>query len=387
LPPRNKYPFYAFRVWQGMSAGVFARILSRNRFAVSPSRLWFAVQLGVHSVGSSMLGVVQRLLFAKRIKRAGLAQAPLIIIGHWRTGTTHLHELLCLDERLTAPTSFECAAPAHFLVSGPLLRWLPFYAPSKRPMDDMEAGFDKPQEDEFALMNLGVNSPYESLMFPNHRPHHLDYVTLTKLTPEEMTAWSRGLLKFLRSVNYRSSRAKAAPLQPQRIVLKSPLHTARLRVLRTLFPQAQFIHLVRHPDDVFASTILTWKALYETQGLQKPRFGAQPDGAPDIKQYVLDMMELLYRDFADETAAIPAQQFCQVRYEDLIRAPLAEIERVYRHFGLEFSNALRAELERHLQTLADYKPNQLAISERDKAEVRRRWGWYFERFGYQRSEL
>jgi omega-hydroxy-beta-dihydromenaquinone-9 sulfotransferase len=370
-----------------MSAGVFARILSRNRFAVSPSRLWFAAQLGVHSVGSSMLGAIQHLFFAKSIKRAGLAHAPLIIIGHWRTGTTHLHELLCLDERLTAPTSFECAAPAHFLVSGPLLRWLPFYAPSKRPMDDMEAGFDKPQEDEFALMNLGVNSPYESMMFPNHRPHHLDYVTLAKLTPEEMTAWSRGLLKFLRSVNYRSSRAKVAPLQPQRIVLKSPLHTARLRVLRTLFPQAQFIHLVRHPDDLFASTILTWKALYETQGLQKPRFGAQPDGTPDIKQYVLDMMELLYRDFADEAAAIPAQQFCQVRYEDLVRDPLAEIERIYRHFRLEFSNALRAELERHLQTLADYKPNQLAISERDKTEIRRRWGWYFERFGYQRSEL
>lgn len=369
-----------------MPAGVFARILVRNRFAVSPSRLWFAAQLGVHGVFSSMLGAVQHLLFAKAIKRAVLTQAPLIIIGHWRTGTTHLHELLCLDDRLTAPTSFECAAPAHFLISGPLLRWLPFYAPRKRPMDDMAAGFDKPQEDEFALMNLGVNSPYESIMFPNHRPHHLDYVTLTKLTPEEKTAWARGLLKLLKSVNYRSGRAKEGP-QSQRIVLKSPLHTARLRVLRTLFPQAQYIHLVRHPDDVFASTILTWKALYETQGLQKPRFGARPNGAPDIKQYVLDMMELLYSDFSTEAAAIPPEQFCQVRYEDLVRTPVAEIERIYRHFGIELSNALRAELERHLQTLADYKPNQLAISERDKAEVRRRWGWYFERFGYQKSEV
>jgi len=36
-------------------------------------------------------------------------------------------------------------------------------------MDNMPVGWDRPQEDEFALMNLGLGSPYEVVVFPNRR--------------------------------------------------------------------------------------------------------------------------------------------------------------------------------------------------------------------------
>ena len=40
----------------------------------------------------------------------------------------------------------------------------------------MAAGWDRPQEDEFALCNMGVRSPYLTIAFPNHPPQDQDYL-------------------------------------------------------------------------------------------------------------------------------------------------------------------------------------------------------------------
>jgi hypothetical protein len=40
----------------------------------------------------------------------------------------------------------------------------------------MAAGWDRPQEDEFALANLGVPSPYLAWAFPHHGPVNDEYL-------------------------------------------------------------------------------------------------------------------------------------------------------------------------------------------------------------------
>ena len=58
---------------------------------------------------------------------------PIFIVGHWRTGTTLLHEFLILDDRHNYPTTYECLEPNHFLLTeGLVTRWLRFLAPSRR---------------------------------------------------------------------------------------------------------------------------------------------------------------------------------------------------------------------------------------------------------------
>lgn len=368
-----------------MAASIWFRVLARNRFAVSPTRLPLAVRLSIDSIFSSVLGIAQNLIFGRRIDTFRLDQPPIFIIGHWRTGTTYMHELLNLDERFTAPTALECFAPAHFLISGPILRLFPFFLPRKRPMDDVLVSWDSPQEDEFALLNLGLNSPYETLMFPNHRPLWPEFLVLSGLPEEEIEAWKVGFLRFLQTVNFRSNADAEPTAGSKRIVLKSPPHTARLDVLRQMFPDAQYIHMVRHPYEIFASTVMLWRALYETQGLQRPSFGPIANRAPSIEHYVLDMMDLLYRDFFDQSAKIPARQFCQVRYEDLFRRPVAEIERVYEELNLGELSSLRPKLELQLRQRKGYQPNEHHCAEDYKAEICRRWGWYMERFGYEAS--
>ena len=51
-------------------------------------------------------------------------------------------------------------------------------------------------------------------------------------------------------------------------MLKSPPHLGRVKTLLEMFPQAQFVHIVRDPAEVFASTKRLWQALFKTQGLQ-----------------------------------------------------------------------------------------------------------------------
>jgi len=381
--PGMDYPFYAWRIWGGMTLSTWLRILARNRFAISPSRVPHAAFFTIQSAFNSILSLTQHLIFGKRIAKVQIEAPPLVIIGHWRTGTTYLHELFSLDERFSVPTALECCAPGHFLLSGWLLRILSFLLPGKRPMDNMPMSLDSPQEDEFSLLNLGFPSPYETMMFPNHRPVLHEFLNMSEVAQEQVEAWKKGLLRFLQLVNYRGKHHKELGAGSRRIVLKSPPHTARLRILRAMFPAAQFIHVVRHPCDVFASTVWLWRVMYAVEGFQIPQFNSLPNGVPSIGQYVLDTMDLLYRDFFTQTAQIPSYQFCEVRYEDLVRAPIVELEGIYRKLNLGTFGTVQGRLEAHVHKLKSYKRNRYQISEEERTEVFRRWRWYMERYGYR----
>jgi hypothetical protein len=296
-----------------------------------------------------------------------------------------MHELLACDPSFRTPISLECFAPGHALVSGFLLRKLSAILPPVRPADAMQVGWDLPQEDEFALLNLGIGSPYETIFFPNRRPIRPEFLNVIDVSTKQIKIWQSGLRRFLQQVTFRSQRENNRQAGAIRVVVKSPPHTARLGILRELFPAAQFIHIVRHPHNIFASTMRLWHALYETQGFQKPKFGALPDGHPSVEDYVLDTMDMLYRDFAVQIAGLRPEQFCQVRYEDLVAAPIAEMSRIYAELDLGSFETIRPLLEAYRETYETYKPNDHRISPDQVAKVDRRWYWYFEQYGYELS--
>src|SRR5260370_1490786 len=144
------------------------RLLIRNRFAVHWSCGYIAIIVTVVSFCHTVLRYLQTALYGRRIARTVIREAPLFIIGHWRTGTTFLHELLILDERHTYPNTYACLQPNPFLLTERFFtRWLGFLMPSRRPMDNMPARWTHPQEDEFALCMMGLPSPYLTISFPN----------------------------------------------------------------------------------------------------------------------------------------------------------------------------------------------------------------------------
>ena len=198
----------------------------------------------------------------RKIARTKIEHDPIFVIGHWRSGTTLLHELLVRDPRHTYPDTYACFAPNHFLVSGWWLKpCLKLLLPSRRPIDNMPAGWDHPQEDEFALCNMGVPSPYLTIIFPNHPPQCQEYFDFRGVSEPAVNRWKRALLWFLKCITLQN---------PKRIVLKSPPHTCRIRALLEMFPKAKFVHIVRDPYVLFPSTVNLWKRLYRDEGLQMP---------------------------------------------------------------------------------------------------------------------
>src|SRR5579884_1605393 len=175
-PPAARPREWMPRLWEGCDFFAWARLLARNNFAVEPPYWYIAAVVSFVSFNHTLLRWLQRGLYGSRPYHTPLAQAPLFIVGHWRTGTTLLHELLILDERHTFPNTYQCLEPNHFLLTENLVkRYLGFLMPSRRPMDGMPAGWDRPQEDEFALCMMGQPSPYLTIAFPNHPPQCQEY--------------------------------------------------------------------------------------------------------------------------------------------------------------------------------------------------------------------
>src|SRR5437868_5661843 len=134
-PPRQRE--WAPRIWEGCDFFAWIRLLARNRFAVHWSCWYIAVIVTFVSFGHTLLRLVQQLVYGRGVARTPVREAPLFIIGHWRTGTTLLHEFLILDERHTYPNTYECLEPNHFLLTERFItRWLSFLMPSRRPMDN-----------------------------------------------------------------------------------------------------------------------------------------------------------------------------------------------------------------------------------------------------------
>lgn len=173
---REWAPLYFF----GCIFSAWARLLIRNHFAVHWTRLPFVVLCTCQSIANSIMAFGQKIVFDKRVAKTSIDDPPVFVVGHWRLGTTLLHELLVLDERHTGPTTYEVLASPHFLLTERIERSAGFLLPAHRPMDNMEMSFQHPLEDEFMFSLRGVPSPSLTNAFPNRPPQYPGLLTWRK---------------------------------------------------------------------------------------------------------------------------------------------------------------------------------------------------------------
>ena len=356
------------RVWVGCSVRSWVRLLRRHRFAFGWQHLHTVAVDSLASAMNSALGRVEKTIYSSKLARTEIHPQPLFILGHWRSGTTLLHELVCLDPRFAAPTVYECCSPHHFLVTRSLLpKVLWFLMPDKRPVDQMEIDWASSFEDEFAMCLLGARSAYEALAFPNSTTLQQTLMDFEDLSPAEAREWRVLFTQFLRKVTLAH--------RGRRLVLKSPPHTCRIRVLLELFPRAQFVHIVRNPYDVFASTRHLWRILRRTQGLQNPSDDVCDEA---ILSTFLYMHACLERD----RSRIPEGQFHELRYEDLVRDPIEEMRQLYERLHLGNFQGVAPLVELYFSARAGYATNAYRITEVERHEIQRRWARWIERYGY-----
>ena len=307
--------------------------------------------------------------YGKKIESTPVPEDPIFIIGHWRTGTTLLHQFMNLDPNLGAPTLFQVAEPNCFICS------YRYYAPvfsallsKKRPMDNVRLGINEPQEDEYAIYRITDFSPIERLVFPENSSYFLlDYNSFLPGDETERKEWEKQLCLFFRKLFF---------FHGKRIVSKNPFNSLRIKELSALFPKARFIHIVRHPYDVVPSTIHLWKIVLRQNILN--RKGSEP-GMKDVVEGLDRVLSTIEKD----KSVLPEENFYEMKFEDLEADPVAELKKIYSRFHLPFDDDFHHSLQVFTDGLKNYRKNEFHLEEEEKELIRRQLFRHMHIFNYQ----
>jgi len=371
-PSYHSYPITAPRFWHGLRFGDYVKLLAKNRFAVHPSRWFPAFTISYFSVFNSCMAQLQNIFYRSKINAHELIEPPIFIVGHWRSGTTFLHDLISLDQQFTFPSTLQCFLPNQCLITGRFfLKFDKYLIPDKRPQDNVATSFAKPQEDEFAIFNMGHHSPYLRMAFPNGPRVDDDYLTLENLSGDEVATWQDNLRYFVKLVSYQS------PDKP--VVLKSPPHLGRIKYLADAFPGARFIHITRSPYSLFPSTVRLWQSLDYIQGFNKPRYDLSW-----LHEYIASTMETLYQGFERQRLEVEQDSIIDVRYEDLVQDPEQLVRTIYGELQLgDFQSRIGKPLAEYLETQKDYQTNKHQLDDDIHKLITERCLPLLEKYGYQ----
>jgi LPS sulfotransferase NodH len=158
------------------------------------------------------------------------------------------------------------------------------------------------------------------------------------------------------------------------LILKSPGHTARIKLLLELFPEAKFVHIHRHPHAVFQSSLHLQEKATPFWALQKHR--------PSVERVIEDYTEV-YDAYFEQRPLIPAKNFCDISYDQLEQDPIATIEQVYSQLRLPEFDDVRAKLQQYVESLSGYSKNRFPELANDIRErLAREWVRCFDAWQY-----
>ena len=178
-------------------------------------------------------------------------------------------------------------------------------------MDTFTIDAFSPQEDEFALLALGVPSVYRAFFDPRRLSEvarWLDPHVWTNCSNDWIEVWRNFLLNV-------------ADGKTERLLLKSPNHTFRIGALLKAFPNASYIWVVRDPEEVLFSNRKMWTSMFDEYALwdwQMPKLDAF------LRQAFCHAGECLEH----ATHALPKNRLIVINFDDLIQTPLKTVEAI-----------------------------------------------------------
>src|SRR5437899_1597190 len=223
---------HLFTILSSITFGEWLKLLDKNDFSVDVVYWPRASLITFGSILNSYLAWKERRTFGPLFDNMNILP-PLFILGHWRNGTTHLHNLLALDTTFAFPNNCQVAYPKTFLSTEELIApWMDRWLPQHRLQDNMRLRVDMAQEDEFALFTATSFSPYTAWVFPRNERHYERYLTFRGVPTQELECWKQAFIQFLKRLTWKYNKP---------LVLKTPPHTCRNKLLFEIFPQARSI--------------------------------------------------------------------------------------------------------------------------------------------------
>lgn len=298
------------------------------------------------------------------------AAPPIFIVGHWRSGTTFLYNLLSRSPQFACVSPLATGLPWDFLTLARLVRPLLEKAlPQERFIDNVSVEPDSPQEDEIGLASMQALSFYHGLYFPkNFRTNVAAGLFFTNCSPEQVSQWQQAAMQFFKKLQLQ---------YPERqLLIKNPVYTGRVAMLRQMYPGAKFIHIYRNPYIVFQSTRNFYSKLLKELALQ-PFVGAP------IDTVILESYSRMMNAFLAESADLDDRTLVELRFEDFEADPLGHLEQIYNTLEIPDFAAARSAFTTYLESVSNYRKNRYAFPQDAIELVRQHWQPFLERWGYQ----
>ena len=314
---------------------------------------------------------LEDLITQNRINSFKPADDPVFIIGHWRSGTTYLHNLLSRDKQFGYCSTYQSVLPKLTLSNQ---WWLSYFIklimPSHRPADNVELNLAFPQEEEFALGNLTQWCFYYAWYFPKHFSELVEeHIERKSDDKEYINQWKKIYTRFI-SIALLNTNGKI-------YLSKNPPNTMRLDLLTELFPNARFIYISRNPYEVFESSKRFIKGVMPTTQLQSYDQTCLDTALPS-------MMQKFFSRYEHTKALIKPGRIMEITYESLLKNPKDNLESIYKTLELTgFETASKSFQEftnkgkQHTVHNYTFKPETIKL-------INAIWSNSFERMGYQK---
>lgn len=310
------------------------------------------------------------LVYGSRIESTELSEDLVFVIGHWRSGTTHLQNILSQDPKWVTPTHMHVFYSRTFFT---FERFRAFFAsrlPQERGYDRVKVGLDVPEEEEEALLSYSSRSFYHAAVFPRIADEFFRrYVLLEDIEPDELLAWQQDYTWFLKKFSL--------ALNGRPMLLKNPVNTCRISALVQLFPQARFVHIYRNPYEVFVSNIQMLQMYRQNVRLQ------QLMPLEDLKKGILQRYALMMQAYDRQIQTLPSEKLVEISFEQVRDRPLEALQHIYAQLNLSGFTSALPHFEQYINSQKSYKQNTYQYAREDLHSVQQAWGKWIDRWDYQ----
>ena len=260
---------------------------------------------------------------------------PVFILGHWRSGTTFVHNILALDKHFGYNTTYQTVFPNLMLFGQSFFKKnMAFLMPDKRPTDNMELNVDLPQEEEFALSNMTTVNYYNFWFFPKKWDFYTDhYLTFKKASAEDKKEFQDTFRRLVKISLHNTNGTQ--------FLSKNPPHTARIKEILEIYPNAKFIYLVRNPYTVFEST-----RSFFTNTIQPLKL--QDFSNEQIEEQILKVYKTMYDKYEEDKVLVPEGNLIEVKFEDIEANALDVTKKIYSTLNLPGFKEAEADIVAYL---------------------------------------
>ncbi len=364
-------PKYSFQTRMGPSMGTSVRnwmklILTNGSLALRYYPRVFFVN-AISSLGIPFR-LYERYKFNSKVDITEISSPPIFILGHWRSGTTHLHNLMCQDTQFGFVTMLQAMFPKSFMSNNLFRHLMSIFLPKTRPMDNMEMDIDKPQEEEMALGNLFPYSFYNGFYFPQRTMEYFfKYIRFKNTSIKVLEQWKK--------VYYYLIKKATLNMSGRQLILKNPANTARIRLLLDLFPNAKFIHIYRNPYIVYASMRNFYKKTIEGFMLQ-----SVPE--KQIENNIFNLYKQLMTSYFKEKQLIPHGNLIEIKFEDFEMNTMNELNRIYSELDISGFERAKNKIASYLSSLSNYKKNTYNLTHDIINSINRKWDFTIKKWDY-----